>query len=192
MRQSYMLKRIDPWSVLKFAALSSVVVFFILTLAVGFVWYILTSFDLINRGCDVALDVGFSNCDITAPVVFRATALVAGLIAVVHTAVLVFGAFLYNLIAELTGGIGVQLDVESENAMTAGAPTKGSRSAKKSAVRAEPPSDPARSRTTDTAAPSQATPAQHTPANPAVNPPPARPAPPTNPSSGMQRDELFD
>lgn len=109
MPHRYTLKRIDPWSVLKFASIVSVVLFILLTLTVGFIWYILTSFDLVNRGCDVALDVGFSSCNVTADVVFRATALVAGLIAVVHAAVLMFAAFLFNLIAELAGGIGISL-----------------------------------------------------------------------------------
>ena len=160
----YTLKRIDPWSVLKFASIVSVVLFAILTLAVAFIWFILTSFDLINRGCDVALDVGFSSCDITAGVVFRATALVAGLIAVVHTAVLVFGAFLFNLIAELMGGIGVHLDVDADTQRPIAQPS----APKESTVTPKPSAAPPVSR----AAP--------------------RPNPPVNPPSGTQRDELFD
>jgi hypothetical protein len=160
----YTLKRIDPWSVLKFASIVSVVLFAILTLAVAFIWFILTSFDLINRGCDVALDVGFSSCDITAGVVFRATALVAGLIAVVHTAVLVFGAFLFNLIAELTGGIGVHLDVDADTQRPVAQPT----------------------------APKESTVTPKPSAAPPVSRPAPRPNPPVNPPNGTQRDELFD
>lgn len=185
MRQSYTLKRIDPWSVLKFAALTGVVLFFIITLAVGFVWYILNSFDLIDRGCDVALDVGFANCDITAGVVFRATALIAGLIAVVHTAVLVFAAFLYNLIAELTGGIGVQLSSEGENVVTPAA-TKDKKKTPKRAQQDQPASS------ADMSAQPPANAAPSSPANPPNTAPPPRPTPPANPSGGMQRDELFD
>jgi hypothetical protein len=171
MLHRYTLKRIDPWSVLKFGALVSVVVFLLLTLTVAFVWFILTSFDLVNRGCDVALDVGFSSCDITAGVVFRATALVAGLIAVVHTAVLVFGAFLFNLIAELTGGIGVTL--AHDGAADADAAQQ------KAPTQAKP------------AAPVTTTPPK-TQSNAPVTPPASRPAPPVNPQSTRQRDELFD
>lgn len=132
MLRRYMLKRVDPWSVLKFGAIVSLVLFLVLVLTVGFVWYVLTSFDLVNRGCDVALDVGFTSCDIQAGVVFRASALVAGLIAVVHTAVLVFGAFLFNLIGELTGGIGIHLALDDET-------TPGNADAVASATAASPP-----------------------------------------------------
>lgn len=164
MPHRYTLKRIDPWSVLKFASIVSVVLFFILTLTVAFIWFILTSFDLVNRGCDVALDVGFSSCNVTAGVVFRATALVAGLIAVVHAAVLMFGAFLYNLITELAGGIGISL-VDEEPAGRQSAIATGT---------------------------STATKVTQTAPKPEPNPPATRPQPPITPTSGTHRDELFE
>lgn len=150
MTHRYTLKRIDPWSVMKFASIVSVVLFFILTLTVAFIWFVLTSFDLVNRGCDVALDVGFSSCNVTASVVFRASALVAGLIAVVHAAVLVFAAFLFNLIAELAGGIGISLIDEEPLAQAAqhtSLTTRSSEMAKtapssRSALRPNPPVTP--------------------------------------------------
>lgn len=164
MPHRYTLKRIDPWSVLKFASILSVVLFFILTLTVAFIWFILTSFDLVNRGCDVALDVGFSSCNVTADVVFRATALVAGLIAVVHAAVLMFGAFFYNLIAELAGGIGISLVDE----------------------------EPAGRQSATSAGTSTATKVTQTAPKPELNPPATRPQPPITPTSGTHRDELFE
>jgi len=164
MLRRYTLKRIEPWSVLKFGSIVGIVLFVILTLTVAFVWSILSSFDLVNRGCDVALDVGFASCDITAAVVFRAAALIAGLIAVVHTAVLLFGTFLFNLIAELTGGIAVQLVTDDEVVKPA-AKTDVSASAKSVQTKAQP------------SAPQQ---------------PPTRLNPPATPRGGIQRDELFD
>lgn len=145
MPHRYTLKRIDPWSVLKFASIVSVLLFFILTLTVVFIWFILTSFDLVNRGCDVALDVGFSSCNVTSGVVFRATALVAGLIAVVHAAVLMFAAFLFNLIAGLAGGIGISLVDEERSSQLAPKTAEMSSKAQSArpATRPDSPSTPA-------------------------------------------------
>ncbi|TVP75142.1 MAG: hypothetical protein EA340_00390 [Nitriliruptor sp.] len=107
------IKRLDPWSVLKFGAFASVVLYAVFLLVAGVVWFIIDRLQLVDQACDIALDVGFTSCGVNAGNLFQVLALLGGMWVIVQTAILVFLAFLYNLIADLTGGlvIGVVDDV---------------------------------------------------------------------------------
>lgn len=104
-RRRMTVKRLDPWSVLKFGAVANVVVFAILMLVAGIIWFIVDRLQLVDQVCGIATDVGFTSCGINAPNLFRALSLLGAMGVVVFTAVLVFAAFLYNLISDLTGGL---------------------------------------------------------------------------------------
>jgi hypothetical protein len=104
-RRRLVLKRIDPWSVLKFGAVANVVLLAIFLLVAGVVWYIVDRLQLVDQACGIATDVGFTSCGVDAGNLFQALALLGALWTVVQTAVLVFAAFLHNLIADLTGGL---------------------------------------------------------------------------------------
>jgi len=69
------------------------------------VWMIIDRLELVDQACNIALEVGFTACGVNAGNLFRALILLGLLWVVVQTAVLVFLAFLYNLIADLTGGL---------------------------------------------------------------------------------------
>ncbi|MEX2420506.1 MAG: DUF3566 domain-containing protein, partial [Actinomycetota bacterium] len=101
------IKRLDPWSMLKFGAVVSVVTFAIAMLVAGVIWFIIDRLQLVDQICGIAIDVGFTSCGVESGNVFRALALLGGMGVIVLTAVLVFSAFLYNLIADLTGGLTV-------------------------------------------------------------------------------------
>lgn len=104
-RRRLTVRRIDPWSVLKFGAVANVVLLLIWLLVVGVVFYIVDRIGLVDQVCDVVLEVGFEACGVNAGNLFRAIALLGLLGVVILTAVAVFLSFLHNLIADLTGGL---------------------------------------------------------------------------------------
>lgn len=104
-RRRLNVRRIDPWSVLKFGAVANVVLLLIGLLVVGVVFYIIERIGLVDQVCEMVLEVGFQECGVNAGNLFRAIALLGLLGVVIQTAVLVFFAFLHNLIADLTGGL---------------------------------------------------------------------------------------
>ena len=104
-RRRLAIKRLDPWSVLKFGIFINVVLFAVFLLVAGVVWFIVDRLQLIDEACEIALDVGFTSCGVNPGNLFQVLALLGGMWVVVQTAVLVFLAFLYNLIADLTGGL---------------------------------------------------------------------------------------
>jgi hypothetical protein len=108
-RRRLTIKRIDPWSVLKFGVLANVVLLVIFLMIMGVVWFIIDRLQIVDQVCGIATDVGFTQCGINAPNLFRSLILLGLLWVVIQTAVLVFFAFLYNLISDLVGGIEVTL-----------------------------------------------------------------------------------
>ena len=104
-RRRLTIKRIDPWSVLKFGAVANVALFAMFLLAMGVVWFIVDRLELVEQICGIATDVGFTACGVNGGNLFRAIVLLGLLWVVIQTAVLVFFAFLHNLIADLTGGL---------------------------------------------------------------------------------------
>ena len=112
-RRRMVLRRIDPFSVLKFGAVANLAV-----AAAGFVGLLLVTRAVLGSGiveeiCAIASDVGFLECGVDQGSVTRLLAGLAFVWAVVQTALLVLLAFLHNLIADLTGGIAVVMDVET-------------------------------------------------------------------------------
>lgn len=106
-RRRLTIKRLDPWSVLKFGAVANLALLAILLLVMGVVWFIIERLELVDQACGIATDIGFTSCGINAGNLFQALVLLGLLWAVVQTAVLVFLAFLHNLIADLTGGLAI-------------------------------------------------------------------------------------
>lgn len=104
-RRRMTVKRIDPWSVLKFAVIVNLALLAVGLLVAAIVWMIVDRLQLVDQVCSILLDVGFTACGVNAGNLFRALILLGLLWVVVQTAVMVFFAFLYNLIADLTGGL---------------------------------------------------------------------------------------
>ncbi len=108
-RRRLTLKRIDPWSVLKFGAILNLAFLAIGLLIAGVVWFVADRLNLVDQVCGIAADVGFTNCGFEPGPAFQVLVLLGLLWVVVQTAVLVFLAFLHNLIADLTGGLVVTM-----------------------------------------------------------------------------------
>lgn len=109
-RRRLTLKRIDPWSVLKFGFVANVVLLVMFLLVAMVVWFIIDRLAIVDQLCDIALDVGFTQCGVDFGNLFRALVLLGLLWVVVQTAVLVFFSFVHNLLADLTGGLAVTVN----------------------------------------------------------------------------------
>lgn len=106
-RRKMTLRRVDPWTVLKFGFVLNLCMLAIALVGFGVVWFVIRTLGLIEQACQLATDVGFESCGVNGANLFRLLLLLGGLWTVIQTALMVFGAFLYNLLADLVGGIGV-------------------------------------------------------------------------------------
>lgn len=104
-RRRLTVKRIDPWSVLKFGVILNVAFLAIGLLAAGVVWFVIDRLNLVDQVCGIATDVGFVRCGVDPGPLFQVLVMLGLLWVVVQTAIWVFLAFLHNLIADLTGGL---------------------------------------------------------------------------------------
>lgn len=105
-RRRLVVKRVDPWSVLKLGMFLNITGGVILLLTGTIVWSVIRRLQMIERSCTQVQNIfGLEECAVEGATVFRMGFTMVALWVVVMTAVLVFTAFLYNLIADLTGGI---------------------------------------------------------------------------------------
>lgn len=104
-RRRLTLRRIDPWSVLKFGAALNVCILAIGLLGFAVLWFFVSQLGLVDKACGVATTVGFQECGINGGNLFRALLLLGLLWVVVQTGLLVFFSFLVNLLSDLTGGL---------------------------------------------------------------------------------------
>ncbi len=109
-RVRVVIRRVNPLSVLKF----SLIFYFCLTLVVlvglGILWAFLSAMGVIDRFATLMGElVGAREFEVDAGYVFRLLGLIGLVSSALWAAVTVFIAFLYNLIADLVGGIEVTL-----------------------------------------------------------------------------------
>ena len=107
-RRDIMVRRVDPWSVLKIS-----VVFYACMLIVGMLsnavfWAFITNLGLIDQVTEIAGALNIA-LRINTGNILRAFFLVGVLAVIFMSAVNVFLAFLYNLVSDLIGGIRVDL-----------------------------------------------------------------------------------
>jgi hypothetical protein len=148
-RRRMTVKRLDPWSVLKFGAVANVVLFAILMLLAGVIWFIVDRLQLVDQVCGIATDVGFTSCGVNAGNLFSALGLLGGMGVIIQTAVLVFFAFLYTLISDLTGGLTIGVVEE-------GTPVRSAPASKRNLTASSVP--PRTTNATGSSAPSQVVP----------------------------------
>jgi hypothetical protein len=111
------LSRVEPWSVMKFSFVASVVAFIILFVAVAVLYMVLSSlgvFDsLQNQVNSITASKNASGTNIShwfsASLILGYTALLGALNIVLITALSTIGSVIYNLIAKTVGGIEVTL-----------------------------------------------------------------------------------
>jgi hypothetical protein len=108
------LKRLDPWSVLKLALVLAVVLFFIWLVAVGVLYLVLDGMGVWDRlnGTYADLVSGEAqtgNTLISAGRVFGLAAVVGAINSLLFAVAVTVGAFVYNVSADLVGGVEVTL-----------------------------------------------------------------------------------
>ncbi|GAA1459225.1 DUF3566 domain-containing protein [Williamsia maris] len=115
LRAAVQLRRIDPWSTFKISSVLAIALFLIWMIAIGVLYVILDGmgvWDQLNGSfgdlvsSDSSTDTSFQ---ITAGTVFGVAALVGAVYVVVFTALTTVGAFIYNMSADLVGGVEVTL-----------------------------------------------------------------------------------
>lgn len=113
-RASMQIRRIDPWSTLKVSLLLSVALFFVWMITVAFLYLVLGGMgvwaklnsnvgDLLNNGSGSSAEL------VSSGTIFGGAFLIGLVNIVLMTALATIGAFVYNLITDLIGGIEVTL-----------------------------------------------------------------------------------
>jgi hypothetical protein len=110
------IKRIDPWSTMKFSFAVSLVLFFVAVVATSVLYLALDAmgvFDQVNQALAEMIGSTGGTADdgfrITAKGVVGGSALIGAVNVVLFTALATLGAFIYNVCADLVGGIELTL-----------------------------------------------------------------------------------
>jgi hypothetical protein len=110
-RARLFVKRIDPWSVMKFSFAVSFVLFFVLVVATAVLYLALDQMSVFTSVNKVLADVfgKADNIKVTATSVIGAAGAGGLVLVVLCTALSTLAAFIYNVCADLVGGIEVTL-----------------------------------------------------------------------------------
>lgn len=109
------VKRLDPWSVMKFSFFVSLVLFVVLMVATAVLYLALDAmgvFNSINDSLAEMVNAGNASEDtfrVTAKGVLGTAALIGAVNVVLFTALATLAAFIYNVCADLVGGVEVTL-----------------------------------------------------------------------------------
>jgi Transmembrane domain of unknown function (DUF3566) len=114
-RARLQLRHIDTWSALKISLVLSIALFFIWMVAVGLLYGVLSALGVFNTLNDLFGQLGSASGSagggdvITPGVVFGSAAIIGAINVVLLTALCTVGTFIYNLCADLVGGLEVTL-----------------------------------------------------------------------------------
>ncbi|MGH3565389.1 MAG: DUF3566 domain-containing protein [Pseudonocardia sp.] len=108
------LKRLDPWSVLKMALVLAVVLFFIWLVAVGVLYGVLGGMGVWDRLNGTYSDLVSGEATTGSPLisigrVFGLATVIGAINSLLFAVAMTVGAFVYNVSADLVGGIEVTL-----------------------------------------------------------------------------------
>lgn len=114
-RAHLLLTRIDPWSVMKFSFVVSLVLFVVLFVAVAVLYSVLSAMGVFDSLISTARDLAGGNDAwdvaswLSAKTILGWTAVLGAVNVVLITALATLGGFVYNLVTSLVGGIEVTL-----------------------------------------------------------------------------------
>jgi hypothetical protein len=108
------LKRLDPWSVLKLGLVLAVVLFFIWMVAIGVLYGVLDGMGVWDRLNGTYADLVSGEAPTGSPLisagrVFGLAAVIGAINSLLFAVAVTIGAFVYNVSADLVGGIEVTL-----------------------------------------------------------------------------------
>ncbi|MGH2813016.1 MAG: DUF3566 domain-containing protein [Actinomycetota bacterium] len=99
------IRRIDPWTVLKLSAVFYVSVMLIFLLAGAIIYFAAAGAGIIGKMEAFVQGIGWPEFQIRPIQVFRVGVLIGLMQVIFWSGVNLFAAFLYNLVADLVGGI---------------------------------------------------------------------------------------
>jgi hypothetical protein len=110
-RARLQLRHINPWTVLKFSAVLSIALFFVWLIVVGVLYGVLDGAGIIGRINDAVTTINGpgSKAPVTAPIVFGGAAIIGVVNIILFIALSTIGSVVYNLCADLVGGIEITL-----------------------------------------------------------------------------------
>lgn len=110
-RARLQLRHIDPWTVLKFSCVLSIALFFVWLIVVGVLFGVLDGAGVIDKinSTVTTINGSGSNPPVTAGIVFGSAAIIGVVNIVLFIALSTVGSVVYNLCADLVGGIEVTL-----------------------------------------------------------------------------------
>ncbi len=109
-RARLQLRHVNPWTVLKFSCVLSIALFFVWLIVIGVLFGVLDGAGVINKINDAytTIQVG-QKPPVTAGVVFGGAAIIGVVNIVLFIALTTVGSVVYNLCADLVGGIEITL-----------------------------------------------------------------------------------
>jgi hypothetical protein len=110
-RARLQLRHINPWTVLKFSCVLSIALFFVWLIVVGVLYGVLDGSGVIQKVNDTVVTINGkgSKAPITANIVFGGAAIIGVVNIVLFIALSTVGSIVYNLCADLVGGIEITL-----------------------------------------------------------------------------------
>ncbi|MCW2648613.1 MAG: uncharacterized protein JWP07_4722 [Pseudonocardiales bacterium] len=110
-RARLQLRHIDPWTVLKFSCVLSIALFFVWLIVIGVLFGILDAAGVVGKINDsvTLINGAGSKAPVTAGIVFGGAAIIGVINIVLFIALSTIGSVVYNLCADLVGGIELTL-----------------------------------------------------------------------------------
>jgi Transmembrane domain of unknown function (DUF3566) len=110
-RARLQLRHIDPWTVLKFSCVLSIALFFVWLIVIGVLFGVLDGAGVIDKINNTVTTINGSGAKppVTAGIVFGSAAIIGVVNIVLFIALSTVGSVVYNLCADLVGGIEVTL-----------------------------------------------------------------------------------
>ncbi|MCL2781728.1 MAG: DUF3566 domain-containing protein [Actinomycetia bacterium] len=110
-RARLQLRHVNPWTVLKFSCVLSVALFFIWMITIGALYFVLNGTGIIGTINDTIVKINGdgSKAPVTPSIVFGGAAIIGVVNVVLFIALSTIGSVMYNLCADLVGGVEVTL-----------------------------------------------------------------------------------
>jgi hypothetical protein len=110
-RARLQLRHINPWTVLKFSCVLSIALFFVWLIVVGILYGVLDAAGVIGKVNDTVTTINGpgSSAPVTAGIVFGGAAIIGMINIILFVALSTIGSVVYNLCADLVGGIELTL-----------------------------------------------------------------------------------
>lgn len=109
-RAKLQIRHIDPWSTLKLSLVLAVAFFFVWMIAVAILYGVLSTMGVFESIDSLFAELGGESENIVTPkIVFGGAALIGAINIVLFTALATIGAYIYNLCADLAGGLEITL-----------------------------------------------------------------------------------